>query len=563
MNLTIKNYKSVLSPELIKQSQKCAVRECDEISPGHFESYIDVLNKSFDVNITLEKSAVIFHKCDCEDPSPFCQHKTALFLFIVKGDKKQPAKITKAKKIDPLQEAIELADPRLLTEWVLKIAKKHKDIGISFMNEFANKSSDYTPQEIIDQTQNCLKAVINKKTKADALEVKKIIELWSDLHRSILENYRAQPTNEAYFLQFNAIIDVCSFYEDRLSTTSKRISSYIKQIIEEVSAVVTNIRENDSWKKSLTYFTKALFLNDYGFRRPYLELIATLFTSSDKERKSIIVELMVLIYEEKVSASQHDRDHFLQHVFRLVILNDQFKTYKHLFPPIRHALSYNLKLIDTLIEEEDFKSAEAYCLLQIKENTNNDYDFEYYERLIEIYKMSGDEMKLSAVLKRQLLKNPDFLDYQFVSLHRSSDNDFNHWKNRVLANARQMAHYDSHAAEFSLALVESEGNYQRMIDYIDEKIDYEVILQYAPGLILNAPQSFLNKLINRIDYQGDRDWNEYEPETLDECLENLYSLLAKNYSVEALVLSVKKGKNTFRIWSNLLVKYLDKKLPAL
>jgi len=560
MNLTIKNYKSVLSAELIKQSQKCAVRECDEINPGHFESYVDVLDKSFDVSLTLDKSTVVAHKCDCEDPTAFCQHKTALLLFVVKGAKRLPAKITRSKKIDPMQEAIELVDPQVLRDWVLKIAKKHKDIGISLLNEFSNKSSNYTPQEIIDLTQNSLRAVINKKNKADAQEVKRIVELWSDLHQSILERYRAEPTNEVYFLQFNAIIDACSFYEERLNTTSKRISSYIKQVIEDVSAVITTTRDNDAWQKSLNYFVKEIFLRDYGFRRQYLDLIATLFDSSETGRKSIIVELMVTLYEENASASQQDRNHFLQHFFRLVILNNQFQSYKHLFLPIRHALSYNLRLIDTLIAGEDFETAEVYCVQQLKENTNDDYDLEYHARLIAIYKTFGDEVKLAGILKLQLLKIPDFIDYQFVSLHRSSDDDFNHWRNRVLANARQMAYYDSNAAAFSLALLESEGNYARLIDYIDEKIDYQVISRYAPALILKAPQRFLEKLMSRMDNHEDRNWHQYEPETLNDCLKDLYTLLLKHYSVETLTLITKKGKSTYRNWSNLLVNYLNQRI---
>ncbi|WP_139298221.1 hypothetical protein [Pedobacter hartonius] len=65
MEITIKNYKAKLSIETIKRSQRCQVRECDEISPGDFESYVDELDKSYDVRLALEKNTVTTHSCDC------------------------------------------------------------------------------------------------------------------------------------------------------------------------------------------------------------------------------------------------------------------------------------------------------------------------------------------------------------------------------------------------------------------------------------------------------------------------------------------------------------------
>ena len=111
-----------------------------------------------------------------------------------------------------------------------------------------------------------------------------------------------------------------------------------------------------------------------------------------------------------------------------------------------------------------------------------------------------------------------------------------------------------------LALLESEGNYLKLIDYIDEKISYNVISLYASRLILKAPQRFLEKLVNRIDYQEDFNWNQYEPETLNTCLEELYILLSKHYSVETLTLIAKKGTRSYGGWSNLFVKYLNQRI---
>lgn len=85
MDITIKNYKSSLPSELIKKAQRCIVRECDEINPKHFVSYVDESDNSFDVSLTFDKALIIAHQCDCTELIPFCQHKIALLAFIETG----------------------------------------------------------------------------------------------------------------------------------------------------------------------------------------------------------------------------------------------------------------------------------------------------------------------------------------------------------------------------------------------------------------------------------------------------------------------------------------------
>lgn len=558
MELTVKNYKTLLSPDLLKKTQRCLIRECDEISSGTFESYVDELDKSFDVRITIDKQKITSHQCDCLESAPFCHHKAALLSTIVEG--KRPAqKIAKSKKVDPMLEALERVDLESLKDWVLKVTKKNKDLTVAFLHEFSANPSGYTPQEIVALTNDAVKAVINKKMKADATEVKKIVELWSDLHTSSLDSYRAEPTNENYFLLLQSIIETCSFYEERLYTNSKRITGYLTKITDELSAILGIIKDLDAWKKSLGYFIAEIFLPDYGLRRTYLDLIISLFNTSTMDRRTEIVGLMATLYEDKKSASVQDRNDILKFLFKLATANHVFSKYKHLFSPIRHEPSYNLNLIDLLIVEGDLKSAEAHCLAQIKANTREDYDFQYLFRLKNIYKSTAEDGKLAGILQALLIHAPDFLDYQFVLLHRPADTDLKRWRNRVLARARQMADYDIDASDFSLALMDLEKNYMGLIEYLDNKVTYLQILPYATILISLHPESFIDKLINRMDCPPDDELLNQAPDILNQSLEELYLILLNHYEPEQIKLMAKKRTSLYRGWSNIFVKYLSTK----
>ena len=557
MDLTLKNYKSTLPPELIRKSQRCLVRECDEIRPGHFESYVDELEQSFDVSITFDKTIIAAHQCDCLDSAPICQHKAALLSDIAKGNNKVLPKITKAKKVDPILKALEDADPQSLREWIFKVTKKNKDLGLAFLHEFSEKQLGYTPEEIKATTNDAVKAVINKRIKADANEVKKIVELWTGLHRSIIDGYLAEPGNEKHFFQLHTIIETCSFYEERLCTSSKRIGSYLTKILDEVSSVISIIRDQQAWQKCLGYFVAEIFRPDFGFRKRYLDVIVSLFNSSAPERKTDLVDAMVKLYENKKSAPVQDRNDFAQSLLRLVTAIHAFPTYKHLFLPIRHALSYNIKLIDLMLAEGDLESAERYCIGQINENTREDFDFEYLSRLRNIYKTTGQDEKLVGVVKQLLLHLPDFLDYQFVTLHQSADTEFKRWRSRVLANARQMAYFDRDAADFSLAIMNMEKNYKGLIEYIDDNVNYRQILPYAKVLTAVHPQSFLDRMVSKMDCPDDKELQEEEPELLNQSLEDIYLILLNHFKAEDLKLIAKKRLSLYRGWSNLFVKYLS------
>ena len=407
MELTLKNYKTKLSAELLKRSLRCQVRECDELSPGVFESYVDEQDSSFDVKLSMIKNVVSTHSCECESNAPFCQHKIALLNYIATGIKPS-AKILAKKKIDPVRQALEDADHEKLKDWLFATLKKNKDLSIAFTNEFLTRTDDYDPREIIVLTMDAVKAVINKRSRAEATEVKKIVDLWSAIHRPILDKFLAEPTSPAYFAQVHAVIDTCDNCKYRISTNSKRFEKYIKDIKDELSAAISIIREDESWSKSLSYFFLELFHEGYyGIRRAYVNLIVSVFNSSATDRRKKINEMFVEIYQNRSKESKNDAIEILKLVLDMVIANNEFVEHKEMFVPIRHSINYNLKLIDNLMKIGELGKAEMFCIEQVNSNTNQEYDWAYTSRLKHIYTETNNEKKLIHLISDELLRTPD------------------------------------------------------------------------------------------------------------------------------------------------------------
>ncbi|MFC3561142.1 hypothetical protein [Pedobacter jamesrossensis] len=557
--ITSKNFKTKLDSELIKKSQRCAVRECDEVNSGDFESYVDELDKSYDVRLQLEKGTVIVSSCECKSHLSFCHHKIALLAFIAKGIK-PVAKVVATKKIDPVKQALEQAEPEKIKAWILKTLKKNKDLSIAFMNEFSDKSENYTPEEIIALTHDTVKAVIGKRRKAEVFEVRKIIDLWTELHKPILEQYFAEPANEDFFQQIHALIDTVVEFKYRILTSSKRFETYFKQVLTQIEEVILNIRDDETSTKCLSYFSKEFFLDGHGgVRREYTNIFVHIFNSSSAQMRSKIIGIIAGVYHTRKDERVAESKELLELLLHMVVFNKNFPEYKDIFRPIRHAIAYNIRLIDALIELGELNTAETYCIEQVDQNTDSYYDLDYIARLKQIYIQTKDDKKLVGVLSRELLYKPNFDNYNLVLSSIEPDAQFKKWRNQVLANARQLAVFDKNAADFSLALRDSEGDFKGLLAYLDENADYDSIALYTKQLILYSAEAFMKKLITKIDNERDKRLNIDNPAKLEEILEKIYQMAALKYGVENLTLIVKAREKVYGTWANLFVKYVARK----
>ncbi len=203
MELTLKNYATVLPKELILLAEKNKVRECDETEKGHFIAYVDDGKNSCDVSLTfLPNGEISAHSCDCKNGSTFCRHKAALLLNLANG--KKTKKAVKAKKKESKSETI-LNDAELseLKEWVKSVIQKNKDIELSFIHYFSGKLQEYTPEEVTKLTNDAIKVVASNKKNVDVTQLKKLVELWTQVLEPVVQQYLGNVPGEKTFLNFH------------------------------------------------------------------------------------------------------------------------------------------------------------------------------------------------------------------------------------------------------------------------------------------------------------------------------------------------------------------------
>ncbi|WP_432712552.1 hypothetical protein, partial [Pedobacter sp.] len=284
MHLTLKNFKTLLSATLLKKAKSFVVRECDEIKPGHFQAYVDVKENTFDTSLQLKDHLeVIAHGCDCEDSTIFCPHKAALLLFLV--EQKKPASPLKLiKKVNQLDTLLNNAEDHQLRAWVFNLLSKNKDLELLFINEF-NPVKLPSPAEINASTKDIVKAVVNRRQKVEIAELKRIIQLWTEIHQNIIDDYCEHCYDEPAFLRLHAIFHAVDEIQRKLRTSSIRVSSYQNDILETIFPFVSQIEEEQHWDQVVTFFAERIKGDGYYLRMYYLNFLVKLHGLSSEERR--------------------------------------------------------------------------------------------------------------------------------------------------------------------------------------------------------------------------------------------------------------------------------------
>ncbi len=558
MELTLKNYKTVLSPDLLLKAKKGTVRECDEIEKGHYQAYVDENDQTFDTYLLVNpKGEITGHGCDCLSTTSFCPHQTALLLFVLK-DKKPVAKLKGAKKVDPLETLVQQADPEKLKAWLLGLLKENKDLGLTFLHQFSQSERQYQPLEIKQLTMDAVKSVIKNKRTVDSAHAKKIVELWAVLHESVIADFCTQTADEESFLRLHAIMEGCETVQSKYGDLNGRISKYEENVLMKVLPAIHQLQDEDTWDKAVNYFTVRIHGAPYYLRSFYLRFLEKLHRLSSIERKrSLTVNLVAQFM--KVNARQfYDGTQYIKTVFDLVASSGLFEDYYLLFEPLRYQNDYNVELIEWLIEYDKLALAEKYCLEQIAGNSREDFNGDYLRLLAEIYTIEKDNQKLAGVLKEALSYSFDFNTYLFVDEYLEEGEEKSKWRNKLFTRARREASYHPGAMLFSFQLLDHEHEYVKMLDYLDAGTSYEVIVQFAEKLAATNKDRFLSHMLYRSDDMSDSD---LQPEQLQPILEQLFNVFVKRYTQQELMLVVKdfNKKGRYRI-PNRFVSFMMNKL---
>jgi len=559
MALTFKNYADTLSPELILQAKKNKVRECDETEKGHFVAYVDEGNESFDVSLTVRAgNEITQHTCECTGTGSFCRHKAALMMHIANGKKiKDIVKVRKKEsKADTLLESI---DPNALKEWVRGLIAKNKDIELSFIHYFSVKELP-TPEEVTQIINDAVKAVAGNKKAIDLTQLKKLVELWSEMLAPVMEHYRANVTDEKSFLNFHVMIETCLAFQFKVDSGSNKIFKFIEETLQKSVEPVGNLQVEETWDAAVGYFINHVPEGINNIRMHYLHHLKNIISISSEERKIKIIDRLGKQFEKSRPDTLLNGTSYTKFIFEIINGHNLFAEYSRLFKPMRYDNDYNQKLIRLLIANNNLQEAKKYCAEQIQGNSREEYNVPYLKLLREILLIQNDEGALTEVLTALFPFTFDFDDYHFIA-KRLPEEERKKWRTKILARSRSVSSpYKKQATEFFFKLADAEKSYRKMIDYVDSDTPYSILLQYFDNMALTDKNRLLHALLRKTDDYG---WTmKRENEAKDAaCFPELFKLLQKHYTSDYLKMAIKNPeKDHWYYRPNGLIVYVKQQL---
>ncbi|MEP7279940.1 MAG: hypothetical protein ABI813_14920 [Bacteroidota bacterium] len=557
MELSLKNYKTILTKELLKKAGKCLVRECDETEKGHFIAYVDEGSKTFDLSLNIAPDMrVNDHHCDCKMGSNhFCCHKAALLVHIGK-ELKTGSK--KTMKTIPSNQLLDNAEPGELKEWIRVLFLKNRDIELSFIHHFSSRTQLPTVAETVQLTNDAIKAVIKNRKNIDPTELKKIIELWAAVHNPIVQHYLTNLTDTDAFLNFHSIMETCYRFQFNINNSSNKIPKYIEGLLQQVAPAIIAIQEEEDWMAATGLFSAHIVSSKATIAKYYLLHLENIIGFSSSERKTKLVQALAIQYRQFSSNSNTDTSFYTEIIFRLVEANQLFSVYYNMFKPITYNNAFNLRLIRLLVETGLPELAANYCQDQIRLNTKEEYNIPYLLLLKEIYTLEKDETKLAAVLTTLFPLDFNFEDFRFISNRISDEEERKKFRTKMLTKAKHSSTSGNTAAcLFCFNLMDAEKKYGKMIEYIKSYTPYSIILHYFEPMVLTDMHALLKAVLYK-----DESFMWYDPSAGDEnCFPALTEKMITHYTSDYLKKAIGQMKKDRSYYlRNRLIAYLEENL---
>ena len=561
--ITLTNYSSLFSADLQKKAKATKVRECDEVDKNCFVAYVDDGTETFDVTIKIGKGKVVEkHDCDCGGTAPFCKHKLALLQHI-DADPKPEKKVRKVAKLSPTALLLESADIEKLKLWVLELIKKNKDIELSFLHHFSEEKKKYTPEEIREISLQAVKVVVGRRKNIEAGEVKKIVDVWTTIHKPIIDDYISDVSDKNEFLNFDAIINIVFTQQIFYVVSSNKFFKYIESLLLKIIEPINKVVYEPSWELAVGHFNKKIYSGDREIKKLYLIFLTSLITISSDERKKKLAFAMLEQFKIYVSGEKYQLVEYNLTMLGIAESNDLFSQYHAFFKPIHYQNEYNIKLINVLIAHGYYELAEKFCKQQINNNSNSKYDFSYYILLKKIYVATKDNKKLAYVISVMFNQTYDFNEYNFILDHIEGEENKNKWMKSVRQNALMDAKaYNKKAMNFYFELLNSENNSKKMLDTLTSFRTYELILKFFEPMYQANKKSFLEAIIMK-NYSYSFSGGKYRGEK-EETLEELLQKVIKFYSLEYITtLFEYSNKTSIYGYENVFLQYSLDRLPEL
>ncbi|NTS39850.1 hypothetical protein HRG84_02950 [Flavisolibacter sp. BT320] len=565
MPLSLTNYKTTLSPALLRKAATCAVRECDETGKGSYEAYVDEGEDSHDAMLRLGKTKdVTEHRCDCGGTEAFCRHKAALLLYLAGTmTKKEPAIKGKKNKQSKAEILLEEADADSLKAWVKELLEKNKDLALAFEKRFEEKKTVYTKAEAEALTTEAIKSVVKNRTRIEISELKKIVELWTDVHQPVVDAYLSNIAGEAGFGAFHAVLESCLLFAGKVQTNSVKIPNYVQSLLDKAAEPIAQLYTNEAFDTATGFYEKQILQGVNGVRIHYLAHLQKVLTISSAERLEAGTKKLVEQYNKALPERRYNGNEYTKTLFSFVEANGFLSRYLTTFKPIRYDNAFNTLLLENLLEAGALDLAESYAKAQIESNFREEYDIPYQEVLKEIYRRKKNDEALADIIEKLLPYTFDFDDYLFLSKRKTDDEEKKKWRTKLITRAKNATAYGRTGSEqFYFRLLNHEKRHKKMVEAIRAETPVKTIIDYFEPMAAADKQGLLRAILNKQDAYG---WAYgLEPKHDDETyFPQLATLMRKTYGDQMLKLAIAQaGKNQFYYREPKFNSYLKENIAA-
>jgi hypothetical protein len=546
------------SPAIIKKALTYPVRELEQETKGRWVAFVDEDAESFDVQISIEKKKVTAHYCDCKESNEqYCKHKVAVLLKIAQqsgGVNTAPKKVAR-KKTDPLLQLLDQVEHDDLKKWILEILLQQKDLSISFLNRFTVKPADYTPEEIQLITDKAVKSIVKNKRKIDQSELKKILLLLKDVHEPIIAYYLNNISDSEKVSVLATLLQTIEKWDLAFKIKSTKIATYKTELLARTIQPLYGIENEKVWQKVITAYFDEAVKEEVSLNENWLQLLLTM-TKLDLRKER--VDFMLSSFKKIYTFNKAQRNGVASSVLSTHIweLYSSFNRLPECIPwlsPIHYENSFNIKLIDALLENGYPDMAEQHCLQIIKNNYYEEYNTPYQERLMHLYADNPLKRKELHQLLLQLFPAiGTFKDYLILKdeYFKNKTDELQKWKMKILAHLAVLMRDNIESAKLLYSIYEHEIKMDKMIDKLQESATIELAVDYFEILFDYSKQKFLKNLFY---FSSLYKYLEYNANFYPVLANKVWQHYTKNEIIDALSKSTPFYKGTF-------AKYLEKNL---
>jgi hypothetical protein len=558
--IALKKYRTAFTKELLQAATKTPVRECDETAPGQYVAYVDDGDDTWDVAVTVnrETGVVTAHTCECNDKAAICRHRVALIAHIADGVTTTVVKkAAKAPRRDALTILVQDTPADALREWVLTVLRRNKELHLAFTHQFGAAITSYTPADATRMVTDVVKSVMAKKKKADAAQLKKIVELWTDILKPVIAFHHNAVMDESTFLAFDAMIDACQKVMLATDSNSTRVQKYLEEVLTSTAAAIDLLQDDVFWQKTTGYYVQRLVTNQTALNNAYVYMLTALIDITSVGRRETLATMLMANADRNIKSvtAPARYQHFLLKALKSA---DVLRLYYRQLKPVTDEIAYNTELIQALIDIDEPEAAEECCNKVIASNYYAEFNVPYWLLQRDIYTRMGARSKLMGLLRDLVPHTWSFDDFLTVYNHLEGEAQKN-WRKRIMALiAKAESNYNRAAIRFQFDMLQHEKNYAKMFHVIDGRTPFDVLVNNFEALARLHKKEFLPRLLSK---SSDYSWSNTEKHEQEDNAQFpiLYDLIRTHYTDKEVKEAI-KTLDTVRRWRTRFCAYVADRL---